>query len=222
MANGTKLQVQSDLTEKQLSAFLSQDTVAVDTEMEGLNLVRDTVCLVQVGDREGNVAIIRPEGKKCPPNLKKMLTHTSTLKVFHFAITDTAFIRKHLGVMVKPFHCTKVMSKLVRTYTEKHSLKNLVAEFVGHELEKELQISNWASPNLSEAQLRYAANDVIHLLKAYEGLKEMIENRGKLPSGISLKHLNEKSQAFLPTLTELFISGYGDRDGGWETSLFSH
>ncbi|MDH4246321.1 MAG: 3'-5' exonuclease, partial [Deltaproteobacteria bacterium] len=117
---------------------------------------------------------------------------------------------------------TKVMSKLVRTYTEGHSLKSLVQEIVGVELDKTSQTTNWGKGDLSADQLRYAANDVIHLLEVYDGLKEMIKERGELASGLKLVDLNTQCQAMLPTLMNLLISGYGDQDNGWETSVFDH
>jgi ribonuclease D len=127
-----------------------------------------------------------------------------------------------LGIDVHPFRCTKVMSKLVRTYTDTHSLRAVVMELMGAELDKENQQSNWFSKNLTQMQLKYAANDVLYLLPVYDTLMEMIENRGALPSGITAMELNEASQAFLPTLVELVVNGYGDRDNGWETTLFIH
>ena len=114
------------------------------------------------------------------------------------------------------------MSKLIRTYTESHSLKELTRELIGKEMIKESQSSNWETRNLSAAQLEYAANDVLNLLMIYDRLKAMIKDRGKLPTGISVAQLNERSQQALPTLVELVLNGYGDRDQGWETSVFSH
>ncbi len=205
-----------------LKKYLAEKVVAVDSELQGLRLGRDQVCLVQVCDGKGNLSLVRISPPKVPPNLKKLLTSASTTKVFHYAITDIAFLKASLNVDVHPFRCTKVMSKLVRTYTEVHSLKQLVQELVGVELEKQNQSSDWSRKELTQSQLRYAANDVLHLVEVYRKLEKMISARGMLPSGLTAKDLNQKSQACLPTMVEILLNGYGDRDRGWETSLFSH
>ena len=217
----TPYKVTPDIPDDLLQKFLAADVVAVDTEMDGLQLRRDQVRLIQLCDAAGNVALVRPTPPKAPPNLKKLLTARSVTKVFHYALADVSFLRTSLGVRVTPFVCTKVMSKLARTYTEGHSLKNLVMEFLNVDLSKTNQTSNW-SGELTPSQLEYAANDAIYTMKVYGELRKMVEARGKLPSGITLKQLNDKAQACIPVVVELLINGYGDRDRGWETSLFSH
>lgn len=212
----------SDIPGSLLKTYLSADIVAVDSEMQGLQLWRDRVCLMQICDSKGNVCLVRLKPPKLPPNLRKLLTSPSTTKIFHYAVTDVAFVKSSFNVTVHPFVCTKVMSKLVRTYTESHSLQALVLELAGVELEKQNQSSDWSQANLSDAQLRYAANDVIHLIPVYKALKKMIDSRGKLPTGLTVKELNQQSQACLPAIVEILLNGYGDRDRGWETSLFSH
>jgi len=211
-----------DIPEHLLEGFLSSKEVAVDTELQGLRLFRDEVCLVQLCDRNKTVCLVQPERKKAPPNLKRLMEQRTTIKVFHFALTDVAFLRVSLGIQVQSFRCTKVMSKLIRTYSDAHSLRALVMELMGVELDKEAQTSNWFTKSPTQMQLRYAANDVLYLLPVYDTLMEMMERRGALPSGSTALELHEASQAFLPTLVELMINGYGDRDFGWETSLFSH
>ena len=222
MASSKRFHVAPDIPAALLKTYLAQDIIAVDTELQGLQLWRDQVCLVQLCDRKGNVCLVRPTPPHVPPNLKKLLTHRGTLKVFHYAVADVSFLQASLGVKVTPYECTKVMSKLVRTYANKHSLLGLVSELVGVDLAKEQQTSNWSSANLSEKQLVYAANDVIHLIPVYDALAKMIAERGKLPSGLTTQELNRESQASISTIVELLLNGYGDRDQGWETSVFFH
>jgi ribonuclease D len=222
MAGPETLRVVTDIPDKLLETYLQSKEIAVDTELQGLRLQRDQVCLVQLCDRSKNVCLLQPPPQNPPPNLKKLLTHPQTIKVFHFALSDVAFLKTGLGVTVRPFRCTKVMSKLIRTYTEAHGLRALVQELMGIELDKELQTSNWSVKNPTQMQLRYAANDVLYLLPVYDTLMEMLENRGTLPSGTTALELNEAAQACLPTIVDLIINGYGDRDDGWESSLFVH
>ncbi|HKI98231.1 MAG TPA: ribonuclease D [bacterium] len=222
MASSSEYTVVPDIPDALLKVYLAQKEIAVDTELQGLRLGRDQVCLVQLSDRKQQVCLVRPEPPHAPPNLKKLLTHPQTIKVFHYALTDVAFLKLSLGIDVYPFRCTKVMSKLVRTYTDQHSLKDLVREFVGVELEKISQTSNWQRRDLSPAQLKYAANDVLHLLAVYDHLMQMLKERGKLPTGITAQEMNEHTQQALPTVVELIMNGYGDKDQGWETSLFNH
>jgi ribonuclease D len=212
----------SDIPDAQLKRYLAQTEIAVDTELQGLRLGRDQVCLVQLCDRAQDVCIVRIQAPTCPPNLKRLLTQQSLVKVFHFALTDVAFLQASLGVLVHPYRCTKVMSKLVRTYTDQHGLKDLAREFMGLELDKLSQSSNWQREELSAEQLQYAAFDVLHLLAIYDQLTAMLKARGELPSGITAEALNERTQQALTTLVELVLNGYGDRDHGWDTSIFAH
>ena len=222
MAAAKRYQLKPDIPAALLAKYRKAGLVAVDTELQGLTLGRDNVCLTQFCDKAGNVALVPIKAPKAPPNVKALLTDARVVKIFHYAVTDVAFLRTSLDIKVTPFECTKVMSKLVRTYTGSHSLRYLVAELVGIELDKDSQMTDWSRPDLSPKQLLYAAHDVLHLIQVYEGLEKMLENRGKLPSGITAKELNKRTQAALPTLVELLINGYGDRDGGWETSIFAH
>jgi len=215
------LTVVADIPKETLDLYLKSDAIAMDTELQGLRLQRDQVCLVQMADRNQNVCLVRPKAGACP-NLTRLLTDSNTLKVFHYALVDVAFLRRSLGITVNNFACTKVMSKLVRTYASYHSLKELVNELVGIKLEKENQQTNWSAASLTPEQTVYAANDVLHLLKVYDGLKKMVHERGALPSGITADQLNVLCQSFLPTLVELILNGYGDADNGWVTSLFTH
>ena len=151
-----------------------------------------------------------------------MLTDVNVTKVFHFALTDVAFFKISLNIDVSPFCCTKVMSKLIRTYTQSHGLKDLYLELIGHEIDKGQQQTNWDQQNLSNNQLQYAANDVLELITIYRKLKDMIDKRPTLISGMTIKELNIKAQEMLPGMVDLIVNGYGDKNGGWESSLFSH
>ena len=205
-----------------IKSYLSSPEIAIDTELHGLRLFRDEICLVQICDDKNNVSLIKPENNTTPPNLKRLLTDPDVTKVFHFAISDVAFIKTSLNTEVKPFCCTKVMSKLIRTYTKDHGLKDLIWEVHGKQINKEQQQSNWDSEELTEKQLEYAANDVLYLIDIYRKLLEMMNERSPLKSGITISELNHKAQSILPGLVELLVHGYGDKDGGWESSLFSH
>tara|TARA_B100000686_G_scaffold3050_1_gene3259 strand:- start:1149 stop:1805 length:657 start_codon:yes stop_codon:yes gene_type:complete len=212
----------NDIPDELMDSYLNESEIAVDTELHGLKLLRDEVCLVQICDDKNKVSLVKPKNNQAPPNLKRLLTDPRVAKVFHFAITDVAFIKTSMNVMVHPFCCTKVMSKLIRTYTHEHGLKDLIFEIHGKQVNKEQQQSNWDSENLTEKQLEYAANDVLYLIKIYRKLQEMMNNRSPLKSGITISELNMKAQSILPGLVELLINGYGDMDGGWQSSLFSH
>lgn len=215
--------LQDDLTESQLQAWLTLPEIAVDTELHGLRLGRDKVLLVQVGDAEGNVALVRTAGKtSCPPRLRTLLEAPGVLKLFHFALTDIAFLRESLGVTVRPFFCTRTASKLVRTYTQSHGLKDLVKEFLGIELDKQAQQTDWSRPDLSEQQLKYAAADVLYLVALYRRLCSMLEARGTLASGDTLVDLAHRSMSALETVADLHRAGYGTGSDGWHLELFEH
>jgi len=212
----------ADIPDNLIKSYLSSTEIAIDTELHGLRLFRDEICLVQICDDKNNVSLIKPKNNNTPPNLKRLLTDPDVTKVFHFAISDVAFIKTSLNIEVKPFCCTKVMSKLIRTYTQDHGLKDLIWEVHGKQINKEQQQSNWDSEELTEKQLEYAANDVLYLIDIYRKLLEMMNERSPLKSGITISELNHKAQSILPGLVELLIHGYGDKYGGWESSLFSH
>lgn len=222
MTTSSGYKVLPDIPEKTLKSYLSQKEIAVDTELQGLRLGRDQVSLVQLCDRNQEVCLVRPNISKPPPNLTRFFTAPKTLKIFHYAISDVAFLKSSLGIDVHPFRCTKVMSKLIRTYTDRHGLKDLAKEFIGLEMDKNAQSSNWQSKVLTQDQLQYAANDVLYLLQIYDDLKKMLKDRGNLPTGISAVEINDHSQKMLVTMVELVLNGYGDRDQGWDTSVFSH
>jgi ribonuclease D len=214
--------LQDDLTEEQLSAWSRLPEIAVDTELHGLRLGRDQVLLVQVGDEDGNVALVRTAGRSdCPPRLRQLLVDPGVLKLFHFATSDIAFLRQSLGVHVAPFFCTRAASRLVRTYTQSHGLKDLVREFLGIELDKQMQQTDWSRSDLSPQQLKYAANDVLHLVAVYRHLVAMLESRPPLPSGITAVELAQKAMLALDLHVDFILAGYGAGDG-WKIDLFEH
>ena len=185
-------------------------SVAVDTETQGLNPQRDRLCLVQLSAGDGSAHLVQPDPASYDaPRLKALLADPSITKIFHFARFDLAVIEKYLGVVVTPVYCTKIVSKLVRTYTDRHGLKDITAELLGVELSKQQQSSDWASPNLSQQQLAYAASDVLHLHALKEKLDAMLEREGR-------EHLAKAAFDFLPTRAKLDLAGYG------ETDIFSH
>lgn len=215
--------LQPDLTEEQLQAWLALPEIAVDTELHGLRLTRDHVLLVQVGDAQGNVALVRTAGlDACPPRLRTLLEAPGVVKLFHFALTDIAFLRDSLGVTVRPFFCTRTASKLVRTYTQSHGLKDLVREFLGIEMDKQAQQTDWSRPDLSETQLKYAASDVLHLVALYKRLLDMLDARGILASGDSLTQLAWRSMDALAVVADLHRAGYGTGADGWRLEIFEH
>ena len=218
----TEYSIYNDIPEGVFNNFMKMEKIAVDTELHGLTMNRDQICLVQLCDQEEQVCLVRPKQDKGYSRLKSLMENKEVLKVFHFALTDVAFFRTSLNIEVTPFCCTKVMSKLIRTYTQNHGLKDLHMELLGIQMEKEQQQTNWAESDLSQNQLKYAANDVLRLLEIFERLQQMIISRNSLPGGMTISELNETAQSMLPGMVELLVHGYGDLDRGWQTSLFSH
>ena len=184
--------------------------VAIDSETLGLNPHRDRLCVVQLSAGDGSAHLVQFDGSDySAPNLKALLGDEKILKIFHFARFDIAVLSKYLGVMATPVFCTKIASKLVRTYTDRHGLKDVVSELAGVELSKQQQSSDWASETLSQAQMNYAASDVLHLHKVHDRLTSMLARDDRA----------EMAQAcfrFLPTQAELDLAGFGDID------VFSH
>ena len=180
--------------------------VAIDTETLGLHPHRDRLCVVQLSPGDGSADVVQiPAGKVASPNLVRLLSDPKKLKLFHFARFDLAVLYKTYGVMAGPVYCTKIASKLTRTYTDKHGLKDLVRELLGIDLSKQQQSSDWGAAKLSDAQLAYAASDVLHLHALRERLDQMLarENRAALA---------EACFRFLPTRVELDLGGWADTD----------
>jgi ribonuclease D len=184
--------------------------VAIDTETLGLNPHRDRLCLAQLSAGDGVCHAVQfRAGHFAAPNLKRLLGDPAVTKLFHFARFDVAMFRQYLDVITKPIYCTKIASKLVRTYTDRHGLKDLVRELLGIDLSKEQQSSDWGADELSEKQLAYAANDVAHLHALKEALDGMLAREGR-------SHLAKACFEFLPSRAELDLAGWE------ETDIFAH
>ena len=184
--------------------------LAIDTETLGLNPQRDRLCVVQLSRGDGTADVVQiPKGAAAPVNLCRILADTSVLKLFHFARFDIAALEKAFGVVTTPVYCTKIASKLVRTYTDRHGLKDLVRELLGVELSKQQQSSDWGADLLTEAQLGYAASDVLHLHALKVRLDALLEREGRA-------HLAKACFDFLPTRAELDLAGWPEVD------IFAH
>jgi ribonuclease D len=182
--------VRSDLTEEQLQAYLAAPSVAVDTETMGLQLLRDRLCVVQLCDRAGRATLVqmprevldptRPPASRAP-RLKRLLEEPKVLKLFHFARFDVAAVRHYLGIEVDPLYCTRTASKLVRTYTDRHGLKDIALELLDVELNKAVRHTDWSSPDLRPEQVRYAISDVTLLHALMDKLDDMLRREERLP-----------------------------------------
>lgn len=203
---------ENDLSDDLLKHYLKQPFIAVDTETRGLNVRRDRLCMVQIGDNDGIVSLVRFRDRNLLPvkgksNLKMLFEADKPTKVFHFARFDIAVLRYYLSAQVEPVWCTKIASKLVRTYTDRHSLKDLSRELLGVEMDKADQTSDWAREDLTESQLEYAANDVRLLVPIYHKMKALVEREG-------LSQLAQELFAFLSVVCQLDL-------GGWN-NIFEH
>ncbi|MFA5955209.1 ribonuclease D [Hyphomicrobium sp.] len=184
--------------------------VAIDTETLGLNPHRDRLCLVQLSSGDGTAHLVKFDGKSYgAPRLTALLADPAILKIFHFARFDIAVLKQYLGVETTPLYCTKIASKLARTYTDRHGLKDLVGELLGIELSKQQQSSDWGAPELSESQMSYAASDVLHLHALKTKLDTMLAREGRAD-------LAQSAFGFLPTRARLDLSGYEHDD------IFAH
>lgn len=185
--------------------------VAIDTETMGLITPRDRLCLVQLSDGKGNEHLVRfgPESRYDAPNLKALVADPNVLKLFHFGRFDIAAMQHYLGVLASPVYCTKIASRLVRTYTDRHGLKELVRELLGLEISKQQQSSDWGGPILSDAQQDYAASDVRYLHKLREELDKRLIREGRM-------ELAQACFAFLPHRALLDLAGWPEDD------IFAH
>jgi ribonuclease D len=182
------------------------DLVAVDSETMGLNVTRDRLCLVQLSAGDETCHLVQfAAGGYDAPNLKGLFGDPSVTKLFHFARFDLAMIQRHLGVACRPVYCTKVASKLARTFTDRHSLRDLCRELLGVDLSKQQQSSDWGAAELSDEQLRYAASDVLYLHRLKAILDEMLEREGR-------QHLTQACFDFLPARAALDLAGWDDVD----------
>lgn len=194
-----------DLPDNILAQYLNAEAIAVDTETMGLLPMRDRLCLVQICDPQGMVAVVRiAKNQNDAPNLKQLLENINVVKVFHFARFDLATLRQYLNIHVNPVFCTKIASKLARTYTNRHGLKELIQELENVELDKSAQSSDWGNAaNLSDKQLNYASNDVRYLLSARQKLIAMLEREERL-------ELAKNCFEALPTIVSLDLLLFKD------------
>ncbi|MBF0402115.1 MAG: ribonuclease D [Magnetococcales bacterium] len=199
---------QDDLDEAYLQRYLKSRYLSVDTETMGLNVLRDRLCLVQMCNEEGLVAMVQIKNFQAP-HLKELLESPQVEKIFHFARFDLASLRHWLNIQVQPVFCTKIASRLVRTYSGYHGLKDLTRELLGVEMDKQQQSSDWGSAALSPQQIQYAQSDVLHLVPLKEALEEMLQREGRLETA-------QSCMAFLPTRVSLDLAGWEAED------IFAH
>jgi ribonuclease D len=193
------------------AGVLAPGPIAVDTETMGLITPRDRLCLVQISDGQGDEHLIRfKRGSSFDaPNLKAVLADPARTKLYHFARFDLAAIEHYLGVVAAPVFCTKIASKLTRTYTDRHGLKNLVSELLGTDISKQQQSSDWGAPEINEAQREYAASDVRYLHRLRDILADRLEREGRLA-------IAQACFDFLPARARLDLAGWAEKD------IFSH
>ncbi len=201
-----------DIPDERLQHYLKKSIISVDTETRGLILRRDRLCLVQICDDEGVVSFVRYRDRHQLPfhgesNLKKLFTAPQVMKLFHYARFDVSVMKYYLGIDINPIWCTKIASKLVRTYTDKHSLKYLVSELLEVELDKSDQMSDWAKDDLTDSQLDYAANDVRVLIPIQQKLEALLQREGRM-------EIAQRLFDTLPLVCELDQLGF--------TNIFEH
>ena len=186
------------------------DAVAIDCETMGLNPHRDRLCLVQLSAGDGNAHMVQIEkGQTSAPNLERLLTDPTITKLFHFGRFDIAALYHAFGALAEPVYCTKIASKLVRTYTDRHGLKNLLEELLGIDISKLQQMSDWGAETLTDAQLAYAASDVLYLHRLRDALNARLDREDR-------RDLAEAAFRFLPTRARLDLAGWPELD------IFSH
>jgi ribonuclease D len=193
------------------AGLLAPGPVAVDTETMGLVTPRDRLCVVQIADGQGDEHLVRfgRRSRYDAPNLKAVLADPARVKIYHFARFDLAAIEHYLGVVAAPVFCTKIASKLTRTYTDRHGLKNLLSELLNQDISKQQQSSDWGAPELNDAQREYAASDVRYLHRLRDVFVERLVREDRM-------ELAQACFAFLPARARLDIAGWADRD------IFSH
>jgi ribonuclease D len=184
--------------------------VAIDTETMGLDPRRDRLCVVQLSPGDGSADVVQmPPDKPAAPNLTKLLADANVLKIFHFARFDLGALSQAFGVMPAPVYCTKIASRLARTYSDKHGLKDLVRELLGVDLSKQQQLSDWGSADLTDSQVAYAASDVLHLHALKAKLDAMLAREGR-------EALAAACYRFLPDRVRLDLAGWAEQD------IFAH
>lgn len=183
--------------------------IAVDTEAMGLNAMRDNLTLVQVSSGDGTAHLVQLTRDYDCPNLKALLTDPKVLKIFHFARFDVVMMKRWMGITCAPIWCTKIASRLARTYTDRHGLKDVAREVAGVDMSKAQQSSDWGQDKLTDAQIQYAASDVLYLHQIKAGLEAMLEREGRL-------ELVQACFDFLPIRADLDLAGWPDED------IFAH
>jgi ribonuclease D len=187
-----------------------RDTVAIDTETMGLDHHRDRLCVVQLSPGDGSADVVQiPRGGATAPNLRALLANPGVLKIFHFARFDLGVLQQGFGIMATPVYCTKIASRLVRTYTDKHGLKDLTRDLLGIEVSKQQQLTDWGAEELTDAQVAYAASDVLHLHALKERLDAMLAREGR-------EKLADACFRFLPDRVRLDLAGWEAED------IFAH
>jgi ribonuclease D len=187
-----------------------RDTIAIDTETMGLDHHRDRLCVVQLSPGDGSADVVQiPRGGSEAPNLRKLLANPGVLKIFHFARFDLGVLQQTFDIMATPVYCTKIASRLVRTYTDKHGLKDLTRDLLGIEVSKQQQLTDWGAEELTDAQIAYAASDVLHLHALKEKLDAMLVREGR-------EELAGACFRFLPDRVRLDLAGWGTED------IFAH
>ncbi|HLN24946.1 MAG TPA: ribonuclease H-like domain-containing protein [Patescibacteria group bacterium] len=186
------------------------DCVAIDTETMGLKLHRDRLCVIQLSAGDGNAHVVHLTDRDYgAPNLRALLTDPKVTKLFHFARFDLAMIQRYFGIVCSPVYCTKVASKLCRTNTDRHGLKDLCRDLLGVDLSKQQQTSDWGAPSLTAEQIAYAASDVLHLHALRRRMDELLDREGR-------GHLADACFSFLPVRAALDLAGWADED------IFTH
>jgi ribonuclease D len=187
-----------------------RDTIAIDTETMGLDHHRDRLCVVQLSPGDGSADVVQiPRGGSEAPNLQKLLANPGVMKIFHFARFDLGVLQQTFRIMATPVYCTKIASRLVRTYTDKHGLKDLTRDLLGIEVSKQQQLTDWGAAELTDAQIAYAASDVLHLHALKEKLDAMLAREGR-------DELAGACFRFLPDRVRLDLAGWGTED------IFAH
>ena len=195
--------LKNDLSDELLNHYSLCDLLSVDCEMMGLNPVRDRLCLVQMCDKDDKVVLVKIEAGAKSPNLKKLFENSKVKKIFHFGRTDLAFLCHWQQINLLNVFCTKSASKLARTYTDKHGLKELLKELLNIDIDKSNQTTDWGAAELTKDQIKYAASDVLYLIPAYHKLLEILKRENRL-------EIAEEANKFLLTQAKLDLLGYVD------------
>jgi ribonuclease D len=197
-----------DLREEDVQAYLASRDLAVDTETMGLNVLRDRLCVVQLYDRNGRATLVQipkdpasPDPARRAPNLKRLLEAPEVVKVFHFARFDLGALKYHLGINVAPLYCTRTASRIARTYTDRHGLKDIALELMDVDLDKRARHTDWSSPTLTPDQVRYAISDVTLLLPLKDKLETMLERERR-------RELAQACFKVIPVFSHLDLLGY--------------